>query len=736
MAQIQQVSNTIGNKGYNSTLDSNTNPNGEAFQINGLNKTEQVQSVQGNTENSVNSESAGNAGSANTPATNIKEPSLAVENVKDIINDELIASAKLNGYTELVGEIEALTKQLYLKPEQLVDEIVSQEKQNTIFSGNEFFTFLRELAADGNDSTREIIGTLLKGLNFAQTKNDILNAISSNLRFLSDYFSANQKLSDNLLLLANKWSADDAQSNFTSLKSQTATLVMQLSESILNDDKTQSLVPLITHNMSRFNTNYYMIKEAFSQLLTHIPTAEARNSLVESFDGLLRSIFGEKELQNFVYSNNDNSELSFAEGKTGLTQSNGTDKQPAQNVAAENQQSGTSQATTVNSNIAGQTAQGLTDNTNIAAQASKNETGDTNLQAPANSENSEENLNNLPHTYNNTTNDGKNQVENALFVKNLQKISVSEYIQQIYEDMGDEEISRNLDSQSNLFESAVKSFLLGKTDGMTSIRAIIAGFLPESPDVDAAIANETAQIKSLSGLVDYLNEILKYLPEFDKSQSVFDAFEEIVTGMARKNELPDHDPLPEQQNAQQRLDENVQKNNSNVTNTMKSLTQYIEHNINHPALKTIDNFNAANLLQSILNAPGVMTPLSHFIIPLQVGVTKAFGELWVDNDSENHSAAGEGGAKNHHLFLTFDVDAIGRFEVDIYAHDKDISMSILHPRSYTEKAHELAEKIGSIASASGYHSENVHTGVLKTAHTLTEVFPKLYERRNSFNVTA
>ena len=89
---------------------------------------------------------------------------------------------------------------------------------------------------------------------------------------------------------------------------------------------------------------------------------------------------------------------------------------------------------------------------------------------------------------------------------------------------------------------------------------------------------------------------------------------DVVDKMALKNELPQHGVRPP------------------VHSTLDSLTDFIQENINHPALKSLDSFNAANLLQSLLNAPGVFTPLAHYILPLAVDGTKAFGELRADID--------------------------------------------------------------------------------------------------------
>ena len=137
----------------------------------------------------------------------------------------------------------------------------------------------------------------------------------------------------------------------------------------------------------------------------------------------------------------------------------------------------------------------------------------------------------------------------------------------------------------------------------------------------------------------------------------------------------------------------------------------------------------------MINAPGVMTPLAHFILPLQIENTRAFGELWVDNDDDSVPKTG-GGTKRYHLFLTFDVDNLGRFEADVYAGESSVDISLLHPPAFTRKIDGVINRVNRIAAGAGYSVNRFETGVLKSPHNLTQIFPKLIERRAGLNVQA
>ena len=45
-------------------------------------------------------------------------------------------------------------------------------------------------------------------------------------------------------------------------------------------------------------------------------------------------------------------------------------------------------------------------------------------------------------------------------------------------------------------------------------------------------------------------------------------------------------------------------------------------------------------------------------------------------------------------------------------------------------------KVNRIAAGAGYSISNFETGILKTPHNLSQIFPKLNERRTGLNVQA
>ncbi len=618
MPQIPQINDSTG-KSYSSTLTNAGRGNagaGEQFAVDNAQKPQQLQAASDKNTSNNPQTTMGQKDLIPLAVTVSKNQTLAVETVKDIINADLLNTAKLNGYTELAGELENLNNSLYVPADRLVSEMLEQENQNTMFCNDRFYDLLREAADGANDDLKEAIGNMLKAINFSQNKGEITAALSSNLKFLAEYFSPNKSLSENLSNLAERWDSGEAESNFPALRDQTAGLLKNVSESLLNDHHTQTLLPIVMHNISKYNTNSAMLREYFGQLLSQIPSYEMRGELTSAFEKLLAKLSG-------------NAEDTFS---------------------------------------------------------------------------------------NYTINDQKNQVGNSIFGQENETFRlISDYL------------TKNPPDESvGDFSEYITALHSGAEDKLSVVESMFTGLIPDE-ELSALLSEEFGKVGSMQELVDFMNAFLETMPESPLRDTLFDALEESVEVLAND------DPFIETQ--KQAQSGQAQSAQPQKHSSIQALTDFVSKNINHPALKSIDSFNASNLLQSMINAPGVMTPLAHFILPLQIENTRAFGELWVDNDDDSVPKTG-GGTKRYHLFLTFDVDNLGRFEADVYAGESSVDISLLHPPAFTRKIDGVINRVNRIAAGAGYSVNRFETGVLKSPHNLTQIFPKLIERRAGLNVQA
>ena len=657
MAQIPQINNPITAKNYNYSprqQDENTEP----FDIVRL------------------TGAAGAGGSSNSGARSklemgnreliplsvqvAKDPTLAVETLKDLLNVEVLNQALITGHTELYGELEQLAQDLYVSPEQLVEEIQNQEQQNTMFSGHEFYDVLRDVAKTTTDpNTKEIIGNLLKSINFAQNRNEIIGALRANMKFLSEYFAPNEKLSAKLANLSMQWGAHDSEKYFDYLKTETLAILKDVSGSLLNDEKTQMLIPLITHNLSRYNNSPYMCKEYFSLLLSQISSGTLRDSLRNSFNRLYAAIFNKKDMHN---------------------PSEGTAEQD--NIPQDNYTTNSSQ----NQPLSGEFSE-------------KN----ANFSSPQNDIRQIDETEEQDFVGNDNETDGETE-------------ELTGYRKALFDSMSGKDYMTELRASGYNLEKILSAYGRGKMSGMDTLRVMVKGLFTDDPAGERfnEFNAELSQSATMQDVIDKLNEVLRSMPDIPLREKLYGSFVEVIDKMSVKNELPQHGARPP------------------VSSTLDSLTDFIQKNINNPALKSLDSFNATNLLQSLLNAPGVFTPLAHYILPLDVDGTKAFGELWVDND-ENNPNNTPGTQRNYHLFLTFDVESIGRFELDMYALGEDVNLALLYPPRFEKQIEPMKDRINKLVRNVGYNTRTFETAPLKKPHNLTEIFPKILDKRTTLN---
>lgn len=673
MAQIPQINNPITAKNYNYSSRP-MDPNTEPFDI------VKLAGVQGSGNSSASGARSrlemGNRELIPLQVQVAKDPTLAVETLKDLLNIEVLNQALINGHTELYGKLEDLAASLYVKPEELVQEIQNQEQQNTMFSGHEFYDVLREVAKTTTDpSTKELIGNLLKSINFSQNKNEILGALRANMKFLSEYFSPNEKLSAKLLNLSQEWGAADADKYFDYLKGETLAVMKDVSGSLLNDERTQMLIPLITHNLSRYNNSPYMCKEYFNLLLSQISSGTLRESLKNSFNRLYSAIFNKQKMTD--------------PGETAPSQPEQARPEQAENTAdsvAQNAPDAPLDNYTTNSEQNQPLTGNSTDkNDNLNAEGSKIQHIDEKTEADI-SENAEE------------------------------LSELTGYEKHLNESMSEKGYMTALKDSGYNIEQQLAAYSRGRQTGFQTLHNMVKGLFIDDKDgeLSAQFTQDFSKLHTIQEVIDKLNEVLRAMPDMPIRERLYGAFVDVIDKMALKNELPQHGVRPP------------------VRSTLDSLTDFIQENINHPALKSLDSFNATNLLQSLLNAPGVFTPLAHYILPLDVDGTKAFGELWVDND-ENNPNNTPGTQRNYHLFLTFDVESIGRFEVDLYALGDEVNLTLLYPQRFEKQIEPMKDRINKVVRNVGYNTRTFETAPLKTPHNLTEIFPKIVDKRTTLN---
>ncbi|MDE7290265.1 MAG: hypothetical protein K2N71_12325 [Oscillospiraceae bacterium] len=273
-------------------------------------------------------------------------------------------------------------------------------------------------------------------------------------------------------------------------------------------------------------------------------------------------------------------------------------------------------------------------------------------------------------------------------------------------------ITESTDNAENteIAETAASTGGIDIKQGVGFLRKIIAPLVPDNMKggVNTLLRNFESD-NNLNTLIDRLSVIVNRMENLDAKITIAQSINQVLSQMA--------------------LAEGI---NYKPPTTMENMLDFLVKNINDPSLKSLSALNRGEMVQGLLTSPGVFSPLLHFLVPMNMDGTKAFGELWADPEAGN----GEPGSENDkHLFLCFEIEGTGYFEMELYARGRSINLSLLCPEGSERKYLPLKEMIPVIASANGYNAEKMIISPLKKKRDLNKIFPKLNERKNGLNVS-
>ena len=139
-----------------------------------------------------------------------------------------------------------------------------------------------------------------------------------------------------------------------------------------------------------------------------------------------------------------------------------------------------------------------------------------------------------------------------------------------------------------------------------------------------------------------------------------------------------------------------------------------------------------NLLQSILINESVYMPLLHAMIPANVNGSMFFSEMWVDPEAEGGQTGG--GQKAVKILIKFDIKNMGFFEMIILAKDKNVDLMLYYPERFDAIRGEIREGIAEIIGRNALTLNSFSLEQAAQPIAVSEVFPKVFERKNAINV--
>lgn len=168
--------------------------------------------------------------------------------------------------------------------------------------------------------------------------------------------------------------------------------------------------------------------------------------------------------------------------------------------------------------------------------------------------------------------------------------------------------------------------------------------------------------------------------------------------------------------------------NSTLSKIIASIAETLSsQNVNAATLR-----QAESVLLGLIQNQSSMMDLLHFVLPIQTEHANMIAELYVDPDSDER--VGRSNEQSRKLFLCFESENLGAFEISILHSGERVELQIWCPDVLVKSLATIKRPIADIIMAHGYTMKNYKVSELTQPHSIAEVFPKLLDRRIGIDV--
>ena len=143
----------------------------------------------------------------------------------------------------------------------------------------------------------------------------------------------------------------------------------------------------------------------------------------------------------------------------------------------------------------------------------------------------------------------------------------------------------------------------------------------------------------------------------------------------------------------------------------------------------------SQLVSSLLVNNSVYMPLNHYILPLEWNGRMMFSELWVDPNAKGQSGSGEEEDGAARLLLKMDVQSLGMLDVVLSCREKAVSVQVFCPTAVAPYTQAIQGALTGILQDNGLQAVSVAVAPRQRPLAISDVFPQIFERMDSVNVT-
>lgn len=141
------------------------------------------------------------------------------------------------------------------------------------------------------------------------------------------------------------------------------------------------------------------------------------------------------------------------------------------------------------------------------------------------------------------------------------------------------------------------------------------------------------------------------------------------------------------------------------------------------------------IIRAMLINESVYMPLNHYLLPLQMNGKLMFSELWVDPDAEDDQKEERGrGERTIKCLFKMDVESLGLIDVVLISRGTDVDMQVSCSGQALQFSEKIEQGIDEILRRNELTPVRVAVRRMDRPAALTDVFPQIFERKDSMNV--
>ena len=138
-----------------------------------------------------------------------------------------------------------------------------------------------------------------------------------------------------------------------------------------------------------------------------------------------------------------------------------------------------------------------------------------------------------------------------------------------------------------------------------------------------------------------------------------------------------------------------------------------------------------NIMNGMLMNESVYMPLLHFLVPFQLEGNDVVSEMWVDPDARRKS---EEEGRKIKLFLKFDIQSLGKFELVMTLQDRETKMQLFVPPHLAKQDKKIQTDMAELMKKNGIRLGEISVLGRIRDRKVTEVFPEIREKETTINV--